>query len=186
MCQASNTLQQVSIQEGHVPLFCPLYTYTCNRHARTHTHTLTHIHTQTHTQWGVKKCELAQLRSPYGLLSRGCPKVPCGTCWDLLTHNQNLRRRGPSCHKQWHEHLSVWTLLCPERLKVGQQQQNILFSWPSLVTWAGKWEVIECSFLVTTVVNQLWASHLGSELSFSILQPLDIFLQSDLSRAPSW
>ena len=60
-----------------------------------------------------------------------------------------------------------------------------MFSWPSPVMWARKWEFLECNILVTRVPRQLWVYHHGIEVPFSRFQPLGPFLQSDLSRTPS-
>ena len=173
MCQASNTWQLVSAQEGHVTLLYPLYTST---HMQTHTDTYTmrskevwaasaEITVYSALQWAAPSCLLLPL--------------------EVSRYNQQHWRWGTSWRQQQHEHFSVTTLLSPEILKVGQQQQNIMFSWPSPVMWAGMWEFLECSVLVASVSKQLWAYHPGIEVTFSRFQPLGPFLQSDLSRTPS-
>ena len=54
-----------------------------------------------------KTCELAQLRSQWYLLSSGCHKMPCGSCWFLWPIYKNLQGGGTSWCWNRHENLSL-------------------------------------------------------------------------------
>ena len=176
--------KDVSVFKHLAAGFCPAracFSPLCPPYMYTHTLIHSHTHVDTHTQWSVRGVNILSWDHSV-VFSSGLPKLPYGTFWCPLTYKQKPQEKRAvlTSTEKWK---SIWILLSPKCMKVGTQQQNILFTWPSSVKWAGKSEVLECRFMVTSVLNQLWACQQGPDVTFPRFQHEGPFLQSDLSKA---
>ena len=133
----------------------------------------THTHTHTHLVRG-KRCGPAEVGSlllpalQWAALS--CPVLPVGVSCHMS------RGLGKAGWDDDYNDVKVFLsgLSGPKPLKVGIQQQNILFSWTSRVKWAGKQAFFEWMCLVTRVLSSIGAYHQGSEVASSRFQYLGL------------